>query len=67
MPAHFNDSKHWQDRASELRAIADGYSDTAAAATLLRIADDYDKLAARATERLKAALPDLPSPRPKSG
>jgi hypothetical protein len=48
-----NDAKHWRDRAAELRSIADGYSDKSAAATLYRLADDYDEMATRAEDRIK--------------
>lgn len=65
MPAHFNDAKHWHDRAAELRDIAATMVEDGIKASMLKLASDYDRLAARATERMKAALPDLPSPRPK--
>jgi hypothetical protein len=49
--AHFNDPKHWRDRAEEARVIADQLSDPEAKRMLV-IADDYDKLADRADYRM---------------
>lgn len=47
----FNDAKHWRDRAAEMRAVADGYTDNEAASIMNRLADDYDKMADRADDR----------------
>jgi hypothetical protein len=46
-----NDPKHWRDRAAEMRAIAVWMKNPETTATMLRLADDYDKLADRATRR----------------
>jgi len=52
MPSGFvNDSQHWRDRATEMRRIAEEASDPGAKAMMLRLADDYDVLADRATTR----------------
>jgi type II secretory pathway component PulM len=53
MPASYNDSKHWRARAPEMRALADAMKDVNAAAIMLRLAADYDKLADRADARSK--------------
>jgi hypothetical protein len=51
--ASINDSKHWSDRADEMRALSDAMKNVEATAIMLRLADDYDKLADQATERQK--------------
>jgi|SRR6516164_11200194 hypothetical protein len=49
---HFNNPQHWQQRAEESRVMAEQMSDETAKGMMLGIADDYDKLAARASVRL---------------
>ena len=46
-----NDPKHWRERAEEARSIADQVSDPEAKRTMLRIADDYERLAEHARRR----------------
>ena len=48
---HVNDSKHWRDRAAEMRGLADEMKDIAGKTMMLKLADDYDKLAERAQVR----------------
>ena len=57
-PRDIYDSKHWRDRATEMRALADGMSQTKPAQLLNDLADDYDRLADRAEIRRARDLPD---------
>jgi hypothetical protein len=56
MAEHFvNDPHHWRRRATEARALAKDIDDIEARATMLKIADDYEKLARRAGRRAHVA------------
>ena len=50
-PANIVKSKHWLARAAEIRAIAASMAEDGIRASMLRLAKDYDKLAARAIAR----------------
>jgi hypothetical protein len=54
---NINDPKHWRDRAAEMRALAETMQDAETIAIMNRLADDYDKLADRATFRSQGAVP----------
>jgi hypothetical protein len=45
--------KHWQERAEEARSIAEQLSDPESKRMMLRIAEDYERLAAHAARRMK--------------
>lgn len=48
---YINDPKHWLARAAETREIAGTMAEEGIKASMLRLANDYDKLAARAIAR----------------
>ena len=47
--------EHWQDRAEEARSIAEQMSDPDSKRMMLRIAEDYERLAAHARRRMKGS------------
>ncbi|PWT92047.1 MAG: hypothetical protein C5B56_02935 [Proteobacteria bacterium] len=49
---HFNDPQHWHMRAEEARVLAADMKDDLTKSLMLKVADDYDKLAIRAAVRL---------------
>ena len=46
-----DDPKHWLERADEARSIADQISDPDSKQMMLRIAEDYERLANHARRR----------------
>jgi hypothetical protein len=56
-PSFINDPEHWRSRAKETRAIADQMTDADSRSAMLRIADDYDRLAERAAQRVAGRSP----------
>jgi hypothetical protein len=48
---YINDPKPWRDRAAEMRALAEMMAEVETRAIMLRLADDYDKLADKAQAR----------------
>jgi hypothetical protein len=60
MPTHeMHDPKHWYDRAEEMRALSEAMVNEDTKSRMLRLADDYDKLADRAT--IRAVNKHIPS------
>jgi hypothetical protein len=56
MPASFiNDPEHWRDRAREKRALAERLKNEQVKQTMLRIANDYERLAEQAEERSRGS------------
>ena len=43
---------HWRNRAEQTRVMANGIDDPVAKQMMLKIADDYEKLAVRASLRI---------------
>ena len=60
-----NDAKYWRDRTSEMRVLSDEMKDPQAQRMMLKLANDYDKLADRAEDRAARDRPG-PSPVPKA-
>lgn len=56
----YNDPEHWRARAAEAHAMADRMIDPDARQRMLAIAHQYEKIAQRATERLKASTEGRP-------
>lgn len=54
----YDDPDYWHARAEEMRVIADQMMEIETKARMLRIAEDYEKLAERAERRIDAAGPD---------
>jgi hypothetical protein len=50
-PRFIDDPLHWRHRAAEARALADNMHDEVSRQMMLRIAEDYDRLAERAQTR----------------
>jgi hypothetical protein len=58
------DAKHWRDRAAQMRVLSDEMKDFEARTLMLKLANDYDKIADRAEDRAAHDMPG-PSPIPK--
>ena len=60
MPLVYNDPKHWQTRAVEARTIAERMLDPEGRRSMLTVAEQYERIAERAVERLKALAQGRP-------
>ena len=58
-----NDARHWRDRAAEMRVLSSEMKDFEAQTLMLKLANDYDKIADRAEVR---AARDAPGPSPRT-
>jgi hypothetical protein len=56
-PYSINDPKHWLNRAKETRALAEQIANSEAKRTMLKNADDYERLAQGAEERAAKRWP----------
>ena len=52
-----NDPDHWRARAEEARILAKKTNDSESRDAMLRIAEDYERLAKRAEDRAMGRLP----------
>lgn len=57
MNKSFDNPEHWRQRAKEMRRLAEDLRDLIAKATLPEIADQYERLALRAEQRLRDQKP----------
>jgi hypothetical protein len=57
MPTLLNNPAHWHLRAQETRLLASRLIDPEVKATILKIAEEYDRLAARAIQRMQEENP----------
>ena len=63
MPSYFiYTPQHWQQRASEMRVLAANVEGQEAQETMLRIAQHYERLAAKAQERTPVPQANAPAP-----
>ena len=53
MPSLLNNPAHWQLRAEETRLLAAQLLDPQSKATILKIAEEYERLARRALTRMQ--------------
>ena len=49
---YIDDLKHWRDRADTMRGLADQTTDEISKQIMLRIAEDYERLAVKAGLRV---------------
>jgi hypothetical protein len=50
MPSSIDNAEHWRDRAREARTLANTITNARVRASMLRIAEGYDRLAQRALD-----------------
>ena len=55
LASFINDPEHWLERAEQMRTLADELDDEQVKETMLRIVNDYGRLAERAEQRAKSS------------
>jgi hypothetical protein len=55
MPTLLNNPLHWRLRADEARLLASQLEDPEAKAAILKIAEEYEQLAARSVDRMQSS------------
>ena len=63
LASFINDPEHWLQRAEQMRILADEINDEQAKETVLRIANDYGRLVARAEQQKRVRPPNKERPR----
>ena len=56
--SHVHDAKHWRDKAAETRILSTMMDHIETQAIMIRLADDYDKLADRTEQRSNGKRPN---------
>jgi hypothetical protein len=56
--SHLYDSRHWRDKAAEMRILSTMMDHIETQAIMVRLADDYDKLADRTEQRSNGKRPN---------
>jgi hypothetical protein len=64
MPLFLNNPAHWHLRAQELRLLAQQLEDQEAKASILKMAEEYDRLCIRAAKRINSAVPPVSTSKP---
>jgi hypothetical protein len=58
--SHFNDPKYYRNWAEEIRTLSGAMKGAETRAQMIRLAEDYDRLAERAAQRANGEVPAGP-------